>query len=146
MRYRLQQLQLELVPTVHKLDHNYLKLVSVNHDLLVLTSSLLSIEPSGPPTDVSATASSPFSIMITWTQPTAALMNGDLTGYVISVTQGDTLAAVQHTTLTDTTLSVSGLHPHTTYICTVAAQTSAGTGPFSHRALVQTPENGERLF
>ena len=114
--------------------------------LIVLTSSLLSVEPSGPPTDVSATASSPSSIMITWTQPTADLMNGDLTGYVISVTRGDTLAAVQHTTLTDTTLSVSGLHPHTTYICTVAAQTSAGTGPFSHRALVQTPENGERLF
>ena len=104
------------------------------------------IEPSGAPTDVSVTANSPYSITITWTQPVADLMNGDLTGYIISVTRGDTLVAVQHTTLSDTTLSVSGLHPYTTYICTVAAQTSVGTGPFSHRALIQTPQTGKLYF
>ena len=41
---------------------------------------------------------------------------------------------------TTTSLTITTLNPHTTYICVIAAVTSAGVGPFSTQLTLQTPQ------
>ncbi len=43
----------------------------------------------------------------------------------------------------DTLLSVTGLRPYRTYICTIAASTSVGLGPYSVSLTVNTLEDGK---
>jgi len=42
-------------------------------------------------------------------------------------------------------LTVSSLHPHWTYIFTVAAETSVGVGPPSMAVTATTPEDGKEV-
>ena len=42
-------------------------------------------------------------------------------------------------------LTVSSLHPHWTYIFTVAAETSVGIGPSSMAVTATTPEDGKEI-
>ena len=99
--------------------------------------------PSGPPLDVSGTSSSPYSISLTWTPPPSTELNGVITGYVINVTHTDTLVTLQHVSGNDSYANILSLDPFTTYICVVAAQTGAGTGPFSTGIWIRTQENGK---
>lgn len=97
--------------------------------------------PSGSPTGVTGLSTSPYSITISWTAPAPGLLNGAVTGYIINVTHADTLVTVQYNS-GSTNVVISNLEPYTTYICVVAAETSAGNGPFSHLILIQTQETG----
>ena len=97
--------------------------------------------PSGSPTGVTGASTSPYSITISWTAPEPGLLNGAVTGYIINVTHSDTLVSTQYSSFS-TSLVINNLEPYTTYICVVAAQTSAGNGPFSLLILIQTQETG----
>lgn len=104
---------------------------------------LTSPAPSGPPLVVSGTSFSPHSISLTWSPPSYTDHNGVITGYVINVTHTDTLVTLQHTSGNDTSATIQSLNPFTAYICVVAAQTGAGTGPFSTGIGVKTQEDGK---
>ena len=96
--------------------------------------------------NVSLPEKTPFSLTLSWEQPSPELRNGNITAYLVSVTE---LLEPDHmTNLTTETdgLTVEGLSPHTAYIVQVAALNSVGMGPFSAQFLTQTAEDGESLI
>ena len=86
--------------------------------------------------------SSPYSAVLTWDPLPAGDQNGVVTGYVINVTvieTGKTFLLFSNTT----SLTVNSLSPFRTFVCIIAAQTSAGTGPFGPIFTVITPQDGK---
>ena len=67
--------------------------------------------------------------------------NGMITGYLINVTAIGTGETFQVSSAT-TNLVIPSLRPFTMYMCVIAAETSAGTGPFSISITVKTSESG----
>lgn len=99
----------------------------------------LSLAPSAPPENFNAVPGSPTSASITWDQPPADDVNGVIIQYIINVTvvgSGQTFLLNS----TTTTLNITILQPYTTYICVIAAVTSAGVGPFSSQVTLMTPQ------
>jgi hypothetical protein len=82
------------------------------------------------------------SIAITWDLPPTENRNGDITGYIINVTNLDSGVIQQLTTAVVTNITVPNLTPFTVYVVTVSALTAVGMGPFSNVRSVQTPEDG----
>lgn len=108
----------------------------LNQPLFLLFSA-----PSAPPESFNAVPGSPTSASITWDTPPADDVNGVIIQYVINVTvvgSGRTFLLYS----TETTLNVTTLQPYTTYICIIAAVTSAGVGPFSSQFVLATPQAG----
>ena len=88
-------------------------------------------------------ALSPTSILLTWSSPLANDHNGVITSYVIKVTEINTQFVITQQTLHEAeNTTVTSLSPFSNYLCTVAAQTSAGLGPFGPGQVVQTQESG----
>ena len=98
------------------------------------------IVPSGFPKEVTGNSTS-TQIYLSWSPLSLNEQNGNIIQYVINVTHADTLDTVQYFT-NSTFISITGLDPHTTYVCVVAAKTSVGIGPFSHLYFIQTEEDG----
>ena len=98
--------------------------------------------PRGPPTSITATALSPTSILLNWNLPLPEDRNGDITGYVINVTNLDNGTVLQFTTVLVSNFTLSTLKPFTVYISTISARTAVGVGPFSGVISVQTLEDG----
>ena len=97
--------------------------------------------PSSPPENFVALPIDPHSVNFTWDPLPLEDQNGLIVGYVINVTVTATGRMFQLTSSTNT-LRVNFLEPFTIYICTIAAQTSVGLGPFSTTVAVMTPEDG----
>lgn len=93
---------------------------------------LSTVVPSGPPTNVQLTqTTTPTpSANLTWGPPTLEHQNGIIIGYVVTVGNLDTgLISSSSTSLEQFVLS--SLTPDSQYRVKVAAQTSAGSGPYS---------------
>lgn len=88
-----------------------------------------------------AQPSSSRSATISWNPPPDDEINGIIIRYVINVTIVETGDTFQLNSTT-TTLTVNALTPYTTYVCIIAAVTSAGIGPFSTQFTLITPEDG----
>ena len=84
--------------------------------------------PSAPPTSVSVSEVTSSSITVRWGQVDCIHRNGDITGY--SVQYGSETVSVSGDS-SGGMYVISGLMPSTTYSIQVAAETSAGTGPYS---------------
>ena len=99
--------------------------------------------PSGPPTNVSAALVLSTNFTLTWHPPAAGERNGIITGYNISITSLSSPFedALKYFT-TSLTITVDSLDPHTAYICTVAANTVIGMGPYSIDLFVRTQQDG----
>ena len=95
---------------------------------------------------MSGSALSPTSILLTWSPPSASDHNGVITGYVIKVTEINTQFTTQQTLHDGENITIISLSPFTNYLCTVAAQTSAGLGPFGPGQVIQTQESGRLLL
>ena len=80
-------------------------------------------------------------VTLTWDPPPPESQNGVIVKYVINVTVQETGEKFQLTSATNT-LIVTTLSPFRTYVCIIAAATSAGIGPFSISVSVMTPEDG----
>ena len=100
------------------------------------------LAPSSPPLDFTATPTTSRSVYLTWSPPLPEDQNGDITGYIINVTVVETGERFQLFSETNS-LTLHSLRPYTTYICVIAAVTSAGVGPFSTTFVVRTPEDGK---
>jgi len=105
-------------------------------DLFLLTV------PSGFPQTFGAQSTSSRSAVLTWDPPNAEDQNGVIVEYTINVTAVETGEEFQFTSNT-TMFTVTTLRPFTTYLCIIAAETSAGIGPFNSVNTTQTNEAGE---
>ena len=84
--------------------------------------------PSAPPSSVSVSEVTSCGITVQWGPVDCIHHNGDITGY--SVQYGRETVSVSGDS-SGGMYVISGLMPSTTYSIQVAAQTSAGTGPYS---------------
>ncbi|XP_040976629.1 receptor-type tyrosine-protein phosphatase delta isoform X31 [Aquila chrysaetos chrysaetos] len=89
--------------------------------------------PSGFPQNLHSESSTSTSVQLTWQMPLLAERNGIITKY--TVLYRDINVAYQPVELpvvpADTTMTLSGLKPDTTYDVKVRAHTSKGPGPYS---------------
>ncbi|XP_061335502.1 receptor-type tyrosine-protein phosphatase delta isoform X35 [Pezoporus flaviventris] len=89
--------------------------------------------PSGFPQNLHSESSTSTSVQLTWQMPLLAERNGIITKYTIMYR--DINVAYQPVELpvvpADTTMTLSGLKPDTTYDVKVRAHTSKGPGPYS---------------
>ncbi|XP_030368037.1 receptor-type tyrosine-protein phosphatase delta isoform X30 [Strigops habroptila] len=89
--------------------------------------------PSGFPQNLHSESSTSTSVQLTWQMPLLAERNGVITKYTILYR--DINVAYQPVELlivpADTTMTLSGLKPDTTYDVKVRAHTSKGPGPYS---------------
>ena len=95
---------------------------------------------------INGSALSSSSISLRWSLPLPPERTGDITGYIINITNLDTGMVQQHTTAAVLSLTVPSLRPFTVYVVTVSARTAVGMGPFSNVFSVQTLEDGELDF
>ena len=102
-----------------------------------------SVAPMSPPLNVSGSAVSATSLLLSWSSPLVSTHNGMIRMYTVRVLETETGAEFYHNS-TDTTTALGSLHPYYTYECSIAAVTVA-YGPYSESITVQTEEDG-RLF
>ena len=80
---------------------------------------------------------------MTWQPPPPDYQNGILNSYAVSVfLEGNDTVVQQYTTLS-LSVTLVGLHPFSTYMVSVAAETGVGRGPFSSSFTIRTPEDGK---
>ena len=82
------------------------------------------------------------SISLSWKEPVQDQQNGIIIGYIIKFQALDDFSTFNRTS-TSTSLTVNMLKPYRSYVCTIAAQTVAGTGPFGNLLMFMTPEAGK---
>lgn len=102
---------------------------------------LLISAPSDFPAMFNATATSPYSAILTWEPPPEDGQNGVIIQYIIEVTileTNQTIFLYSNTTY----LVVNTLRPYRTYVCIIAARTSVGIGPFGPQFTLVSPEDG----
>ena len=91
--------------------------------------------PGDPPTNVTAMATSPVSILVQWGRVPCINHNSNITGYIVRYSRGDgstVSVSVSGTDQSERTYTATLLVPSTSYSIQVAAVTSTGvTGPFS---------------
>ena len=107
-------------------------------------SNVAAVVPSGSPLNFGGNATSSRSASITWDPPPADQWNGVIILYIINVTVVETRLTFQLNS-TSTSIAVSTLQPYRNYDCIIAAITSVGTGPFSNRFTLTTPQDGKIL-
>ena len=107
-----------------------------------MNNVLIYAAPNAPPENFTAAPTSPRSANVTWNPPTVDQQNGVIIRYIINVTVVETGQMFQLTSTT-TTLNINTLSPYRTYICTIAAMTSVGIGPFSTQFTFATPQDGK---
>ena len=106
-----------------------------------MENGFFSSAPSQPPTNVQVSVINPRQVELVWAPPPMDKQNGIIRRYIINVTSvddGEELITYSQTTST----LVQNLHPFTTYVCSVSAET-VNPGPFSQPIVVQTPEDGK---
>ncbi len=101
--------------------------------------------PDSSPEELRSVEVTSRSAVLTWDPPPYEDQNGVIISYLISVTINETGENFVLST-NDTSLSITGLRPYRTYICTIAASTSVGVGPYTMGVIVETLEDGKGLY
>ena len=107
-------------------------------------SSIFSLAPSEAPSDLSVTVLSATTVELSWQPPPQSSRNGIIINYAAQYSSVDQVSdSVVNSTSTQ--VMITGLHPYTNYTFSVAAETSAGLGPYSDSVLVETLESSKRV-
>ena len=93
---------------------------------------------------IASTSYSSRHIAINWNPPDYEEQNGNITHYVLNVTDLKTGVSTIYTT-TSLSISVPNLHPAYTYQCIIAAFT-VGLGPFTIPFNITTREEGNAIM
>lgn len=101
--------------------------------------------PAGSPLNITVVVTSSFKADLSWIPPLTDQQNGVITKYIINITDDDTREELPQVSTTYPSLTLNNLQPYTTYTCIIAAQTSAGPGPFSSTISFTTDEYGNQL-
>ena len=97
------------------------------------------------PSDLKVVVLSPTSLFLSWSPLPLAHQNGLVVGYVVEVTS--VLANKRFRLSSEAeNITVHSLLPHTVYLCTVAAKTSVGVGPFSNFVSIKVSEDGKYII
>ena len=100
--------------------------------------------PSGFPRSVSHVASDSRTLRLFWSPPPLEEQNGVIVKYGIHILEVETKQLRQYLTRdSTTTFVIPNLHPYYHYNYTVAAFTSAGSGPQSPTTYVQMPQDSK---
>ena len=110
-------------------------------DIVCVISSV----PGSEPLFLTVSDITSESFYLAWSPPPVEDHNGAITGYVVQVTNASTGESFAVTSQENST-EIGSLRPFTTYTCVVAAQTSAGVGPYSTTVMIQTDEAGESAY
>ena len=97
--------------------------------------------PDAPPQNVTAIPESSTSILVSWSPPPLENQNGIIILYHLNYSSDEAFAGPDGNFIvnaTRTTMLVNGLEEFVTYSFTVAAETSAGIGPYSDPAVNAT--------
>lgn len=100
------------------------------------------IAPSFAPIGLSVISQLSSSLTLAWMAPPLERQNGLITGYSINVTNSDTGASMLLSS-SGNSITVAELSPYTSYLCSVAAQTIVGLGPYTSSISVTTGEDGK---
>lgn len=100
------------------------------------------IVPSGPPTNFNGSSLSSSSIFLSWNPPRPEERNGDITGYVINITNLDNETVHQFMIGIISGFTVTNLEPFTLYENRLFARTAVGVGQAPAVVLVETDEDG----
>lgn len=101
------------------------------------------VVPGAPPRNISAEATSPTTIAISWQPPPAERSNGKIVYYkVFFVEDGQSDRDASVTKVNTTEFVMDELDKWTEYKIWVLAGTSVGDGPKSHPIRVRTHEDG----
>ena len=92
---------------------------------------------------IQSTIVNPTTILMTWQPPPSEHQNGIITAYVVNVYLEDNSTIIQQYTTSSPSVTLLGLHPFSTYVVAVAAETGVGRGPFSSGFRIYTPEDGK---
>ena len=98
--------------------------------------------PETAPLQFTVQATDSQTLVLSWEPPLPEDRNGIITNYTVNITEMETGRQFQLVT-DNTTITAFPLHPHYTYSCTVAAETSVGLGPYTALRAVQMPEDGK---
>ena len=120
---------------MHVLVLAHVVLCMLQNTLLLITA------PSSAPLSMQTSSDSPYGITISWLPPPPVDRNGIILYYRVLVMEVETSTAFEWTS-SDRTAERYSLHPYYLYECSVAAHTSAGTGPFTVSQTVQTLPSG----
>ena len=113
--------------------------------MLVFSCINFSQAPSAPPQNVSLDSITSSSISLSWEPPLDDQRNGIIVQYTIRIVLVDEGSYI-FVNSTIPSVTVTSLRPYTTYDCFVAAETSAGRGPFSTSLIIVTEEAGEGMI
>ena len=112
----------------------------------VRTASHSHAVPDSPPSNVTATAQSSTSILVTWDMVPPMDQNGVITMYQVLYTPLQTFRGAIGTesmTVTEQMATLTGLQEYVEYNISVRAYTSVGAGPYSDGVVVRTSEDGK---
>lgn len=99
--------------------------------------------PGAPPRNVSAEATGPTTIAMSWQPPPIERSNGQIVYYkVFLVENGHSDSEASVTTLNATSIVMDELKRWTEYKIWVLAGTSVGDGPRTYPIIVRTHEDG----
>jgi receptor-type tyrosine-protein phosphatase Q len=96
--------------------------------------------PTAAPQNFTSSVISAFEVALFWSPPVVDKQNGVITDYVINVTEDDTGDQFQVFTSNTSVTVGDNLRPYDMYTCVIAAETSAGLGPFSSSISFTTDE------
>ena len=96
--------------------------------------------PTSPPTNLTVEEFTSDSISLSWSPPPFEKQNGLIQQYFLTITRNDTGMTFQQTS-NATATTILSLHPFSTYIIAVAAET-VDLGPFTEGVVVRLPEDG----
>lgn len=109
--------------------------------LIIITHFSHSV-PSAAPLSLRAISASPDSLNLQWLPPPEDGQNGIIVNYSVNVTHNST-GDVQHFSgIQEQYFTVEFLSPYTAYLCSVAAHTTIGMGPYTVPELTITDEDG----
>ena len=116
--------------------------LTIQSSLILSIHCLSNTAPSAAPVGLIVLSQSSASLTLSWELPPTESQNGIITGYSINVTSSTTGEVVLLST-TNSYVSVTSLSPYTIYLCSVAAQTTVGLGPYTLPLMIRTDQEGK---
>ena len=121
-----------------------MKTVSTSFTITTVISLMMCCTvPAGPPRQFFGVAASSTSIIFSWSAP--ATPNGVITEYQLQCSGGGQVFS--RTVMgSQTTTTLSGLLPYTSYSCSITAHTSVGRGPAATTSVTTEEDSKHSVF
>ena len=107
------------------------------------SSTHVHIVPTAPPQNFHIISINSTSLTFSWAPPPSSQQNGNIVGYSLQLLEVDTGERFNYTVTSQTVFTALSLHPYYSYVCTLAAYTEAGVGPYTEAITQRTLEDGE---